>query len=259
MVAGPRLLVVGDSYAFGWGIEKRSDRLGERLAASLDSITGQRWQSYNVSRPDLDTREEIAMLDSAPRIHPTVALVVYVFNDMDYLAAPVTHRSILTEAPDGWRGRINPVRIAFLNSFLVQESYVRLRHAALQLKPPRAQANTYADTALVAQHLRDVCRLVRHAGDTGIAGLVPLDVAPVLSPVHLQRMEQFTRQAEQAGIPVWRVDTAFAGHRFGELVVNSLDAHPNELAQQLAARALVGQLAPVLLGERAARPVTCRE
>ena len=256
---GPRLLIVGDSYAFGWGIEKRGDRLGERLAAGLDSVTADRWESFNVSRPDLDTRAEIALIDSAPPVNPTVAVVVYVFNDMDYLAPPKTHRSVFAEAPEGLLGRINPARILFLNSFLAQETYVRLRHIGLRLTPGRAPQDSYGDSVLVAVHLRDVCQLVKRAAGKGIAGLVPLDIAPVLSPAYGKRMERFTRQANRAGIPVWRVDTAFAGHSFEDLVVNSLDAHPNELAHQLAARALVSQLGPILRKEKPAPEVRCNE
>jgi hypothetical protein len=254
-----RLLVVGDSYAYGWGIANPSDRLSDMLAATLDSVTHVKWEPFNVSRPDLDTKQETELVASIPEVRPDIALVLYVFNDIEYLA-PMTERRAITEAAGSLRARLNPARLLFQNSFLAQELYVRARHARLYLSSAAPAADIYSDSALVAKHLKDLCRLVRTAaGKAKVAAVVPLDIAPVVSPAYQRRMETFTRQAESAGIPVMRVDTAFVGQQFSDLVVNSLDAHPNELANWLATRALAEQLLPVLGRRRPADPVTCRE
>jgi sarcosine oxidase subunit alpha len=60
-----------------------------------------------------------------------------------------------------------------------------------------------------------------------------------------------------AGIPVLRVDSAFAGRRFNDLAVNSLDAHPNELAHRLAGAALAQQVVPVLWRVKPKPKVSC--
>jgi hypothetical protein len=263
LVHGPahgrrRLLVLGDSYAFGWGVERRRDRLGEVLGTMLDSTSGTQWETYNVSRPDLDTRQEIDLLAAVPPVDPDVTLLLYVFNDMEYLQ-PMTQRTAMTEAPVGLVDRLNPWRFIFINSFLFQELYVRARHARLALST-EAETDPYADSGKVALHLRDVCRLVHAAESEGsVAVVVPFDIAPMLAPSYLERMKRFARQASGAGIPVWRVDTAFTGHRFSELAVDNLDAHPNVLAHSLAARAVAEQLLPVLRGEREAPRSDCRE
>jgi len=254
-----RVLVVGDSYAFGWGIAHPADRIRDMLETTLDSVTHMNWESYNVSRPDLDTRQETELVKSVPAIHPDIALVLYVFNDIEYLA-PMTERKTITEAAGTLSARLNPGRIIFQNSFLAQELYVRARHARIYLSGGTPGADIYADSALVAKHLRDVCTLMRTAaGSAKIQALVPLDLAPIVSPAYQRRMETFTRQAQAAGIPVLRVDTAFAGHELPELVVNSLDAHPNELANWLATRAIAEHLLPVLARRRPPDPLTCRE
>ena len=47
-----RLLVVGDSYAFGWEINRVKNRFGEQLAIKLNEMTGAEWEAINASRPD---------------------------------------------------------------------------------------------------------------------------------------------------------------------------------------------------------------
>jgi hypothetical protein len=42
--------------------------------------------------------------------------------------------------------------------------------------------------------------------------------------------------AKAEDLPICDIADAFAPHSLEELVVNALDAHPNELANQLAAR-----------------------
>ena len=136
---------------------------------------------------------------------------------------------------------------------------MRARHARLVLSRTSAP-DPYADSSRVAQHLKDVCRLVRAAAANGaVTALVPLDIAPVLSPQYRGRMDRFVSQARAAGIPVLRVDSAFTNRKFSDLAVNSLDAHPNELANRLAAGAISNHLVPVVWRAVRPTPVTCSE
>jgi hypothetical protein len=114
-----RLLLVGDSFAFGVGITRTADRLGEQLGALLGIATGEPWEVINASHPDRNTLEGIAMFDSMITYRPEVLVLVYVFNDTYYLY-PLTERSILTEAPQSVWQRIHPVRPLFENSFLFE-------------------------------------------------------------------------------------------------------------------------------------------
>ncbi|HEY2806127.1 MAG TPA: hypothetical protein VGI92_09740 [Gemmatimonadales bacterium] len=61
----PRLLFIGDSFAFGTGINDPSDRIGERTAGMLDSVTGAPWESINLSAPDRNTLEEFPYATTA--------------------------------------------------------------------------------------------------------------------------------------------------------------------------------------------------
>ncbi|MCH8966818.1 MAG: SGNH/GDSL hydrolase family protein, partial [Planctomycetes bacterium] len=88
-----RLLVVGDSYAFGAGIRRTADRFGERLVIGLTSASGETWQSVNASRGDSHTLDEIEFLRRSLPYEPDVVILLYVFNDIDYLR-PVTVRTV---------------------------------------------------------------------------------------------------------------------------------------------------------------------
>ena len=145
-----------------------------------------------------------------------------------------------------------------LGSFLAQETYVQVRHLRTQLKARDLTHDGYADQSLVERHLQDLCRLVKIASDAqAVVGVVPLDIATTLTPAARERMDRFTSQAVAAGIPIWRVDSAFAGHKFTELRVNPLDAHPNELTHRLAGAALAQQVVPILWGAKPRPKVSC--
>jgi lysophospholipase L1-like esterase len=251
-----RVLLIGDSFAFGLGIPRTGDRMGERLAIALDGATGSVWEPINASHPDRSTLDEIALLDSTIRYRPDVVILVYVFNDIDYLY-PVTKRTVLTEAPETAWQRVHPVRLLFRNSFLFQELYVRLRALRSSLPGTQRESDPYADSTLVQRHLRDVARFVDKAGQGGaVVGIVPFDPTVAQSPAARTRYESFVGRAIAAGLPVWRVDSAFDGFSLSQLRVNRLDGHPNAVANQVVAARIERYIVQSLdAGDRAsARP-----
>lgn len=246
-----RLLVIGDSYAFGVGIERLDDRFGEQLGARLATATGERWEVVNASHPDVHTLQEIALLRRMLPTDPDIVILVYVFNDIDYLR-PVTERTVVTEAPRTLLQRLHPARVLFTNSYLYQELYVRVRLLAWRRTARAGRlGDAYADSVLIDRHLADLARFVSLArGGGAVVGIVPFDHAVTLGPAFRDRYDTFVRRARAAGLPVWPVGAAFARHEFSQLTVNGLDGHPNGLAEGLAAEAVVGPLIAALGGER---------
>jgi hypothetical protein len=253
-----RLLLVGDSYAFGTGINRVEDRFGDQLGVRLSQVTLQPWEVINASHPDRHTLEEIAILDSVLPFHPDVILLLYVFNDIDYLHA-VTKRTGPVEAARTVIQRLHPVRILFKNSYLFQEMYVRFRllfnAARYENEVGKAERDPYADTALVRRHLADLARFVAKGVDVdAVVGIVPFEHSVVSSSGVRQRYESFVNRALAQGLPIWRVDSAFSGHGLSRLVVNRLDAHPNELANQLAAAEVLGSVVEAIRGREPLTP-----
>jgi hypothetical protein len=234
-----RIAVIGDSYAFGWGIPDINDRVGERLARRLTDQTGERWRSINASEGDRNTLTEFPFMEYVLQFHPDVLILLYVFNDIDYLRR-VTPRGPLTD-PGSMLGRLHPLRLLFLNSYLVQEIYIRLRH--LPFFTGQTVDDPYRDPELVARHVADVERLMGEARGVPVPLLVPFDIAPATDPALRDRYDHFVCRLLAANLPVVSVRDAFLGHELGQLTVNPFDAHPNGLANQL----LADQLAPLIV------------
>lgn len=231
-----RLLVIGDSFAFGWGVQRIEDRFGEQLAIRLARNDGA-WESLNVSEPDRHTLQEFEFLKRGLRFHPDLVVLLYVFNDMDYLA-DITPRPMVAKSPKSIADRLNPLRLVFTNSYLFQELYART-HATSQ----QSQLRAYDDSALVRRHLADLTRFVAIADGAGAAmAIVPIDMGTSIDTATLRRYEGFVRAGKAAGLPFISISHAFDGFPIASITVGSLDGHPNARAYHIAAAAAAPEL-----------------
>ncbi len=241
-----RLLIVGDSLAFGWGVQSTDDRFGEQLAEHLKKQSVANWEVLNASLGDTDTLTHIQYLQTMQSYQPDVILLLYAFNDIDYVV-PVTPRDGPSEPMTSLRDRLSPVRLLFTNCFLFQEVYVRLRMLAYQtLAAGEGQAyeDPYHDDAILNRHLQDVSLFVSLASRTGaIVAIVPFDIKIAASPAHRRRYEHFVQAVMAHGLPVWSAGPeVFARYAYKDLIVNKLDSHPNALAHRLLATRIADKL-----------------
>jgi hypothetical protein len=238
-----RLLVIGDSYAFGWGIRQTVNRFGERIVNTLSHSTKSHWESLNASEGNAHTLDEIDFLRVMIPYRPDVVVLLYTFNDIDYLQ-PVTARSRLTDGPESLWTRLSPMRVAFINSYFVQEIWVRSRLILRQIRGDVLPADPYLDTTVVEQHLTDLREFASLAEAAGaVVGIVPFDISVRAHEAIRTRHRTFVEAAERAGLNVWPVGGAFDGVPYDALTVNTLDRHPNERANALAADAVASRLA----------------
>lgn len=254
---GRRVLLVGDSYTFGTGINRTQDRFGERLQRHLESLTGTPWEVINAGQPDRHTLEETQTLLCMLPFRPDVVVLVYVFNDIDYLRA-VIPRPGVSEAPRGILQRLHPVRLLYINSFLFQQVYVRLRALASHRGTAKLRLDDpYLDRSLLSRHMQDLARFIEIARASGAAALiVPFDIGVTADAGLRRRYQTFIAAARAMEIPVIELDAAFAGEEFARLSINVLDRHPNELANRIAADAVAPTIASLASppGSRASEP-----
>jgi hypothetical protein len=242
-----RLLVVGDSVAFGSGVDDINDRLGEQLAQLLTQRHSEPWHSVSAALVGSDTLDEIDHLEQMKPYERDAVLLVYVFNDVDYLVR-VSAWTVLAEHQSGIVGRIHPARLLFLNSYLFQEIFVRGRMAIYGMSDEFTPIeNAYADEVVVDRHLDDLERFVELASSEMVpVWIAPFDVNASDGGHFAARYEHFRERALARGLPVLNLGRAFDGYDRALLRVNSLDGHPNALANRLAAESLVAPIASAL-------------
>ena len=229
-----RLLVIGDSFTFGVGIESVGDRFGELTARELDKRTREEWEPVNGGVPDTHTLQHIGQLKRLIDFDPDVTVLLYVFNDMDYLS-PVTDRSRLA-GPKTFAEKYSPDRVLFLNSYLYQEIFVRLRMVRFMMGAETAGPSPYDDDSLLARHMEDLGKFVAIARAGGSAVLiVPYDNSIEASPALAEQYRHFLNAARSHGLPACSLADTFKDLPVKSLRVNSLDGHPNAAANRLAA------------------------
>ncbi len=241
-----RLLCVGDSTAFGWGISWTEDRFGEQLVKRLQAQTRHPWESLNASEPDTHTLDHIRFLERMLPYRPDVVVLLYVFNDIDYLDPAEGRRRLLGD--DSFLSRLNPLRVLYENFYAFQYLFVWGRRVYYSLQKD-AYPDAYLDPKRLAQHLVDLARFRSIATQTGaVFELVPLDVVSVREPKRRDRYRMFVQQAQASGLPVCSLDEAFDGFSFRDLTVNAMDTHPSARTNHLAADVVAGCLSERLEG-----------
>lgn len=222
-----RVLVVGDSFAAGQGIEAVDDVFAHRLGALL----GERYAVNLVAQPGWDTDEEWEGLLAYP-VQPDILILSHYLNDVLWLPdfdAPIT------TLPDSVPLAIL-VQSLEIPNFLYWRGYFGSR-ADTYLYNPFYDA-AYQNPALWQQHEQLLSRFVTYANQQS-ARLVVI-VWPMLKDVAASQannqkvVDLFAAQ----GVPVVDMAALLRDRQPEQLVVNVFDAHPNAAAHALAAEAL---------------------
>jgi lysophospholipase L1-like esterase len=236
-----RLLVVGDSIAHGTGINDPNDRFGERLAGILRGRTSLDWELTTAAEGNTHTMHHLGFLTTMLPRKPDVVVLVYTFNDIDYIT-PVTIHDPLAEVPASILNRFDIARVLYSNFYAFQELFVRMRllyyeyrhrgHVAPQLASP------YFNDSLLDRHMEDLKRFVASASQSAsVVTIVPFDATVAFLSDSRAQYRRFVEAARRVDLPVLSIESAFDGYRREQLTINALDAHPNERAHALAAEA----------------------
>jgi hypothetical protein len=231
-----RLLIIGDSFAFGWGIQSIEDRFDFQLARRIKAKTQVTWETINISRGDTHTLDHIQFLKKGLIYNPDVVILLYVFNDIDYLY-PVTPRKALPT--------FSAASILLKNFYIFQELYLRVRQIDLQyVKTRNGKNDPYKDPSLLGTHVEDLSTFVKLAKQSGASvRVVPFDVSLVASDQSRRRYHDFINTLAGAKIPTWSLENAFDHLPYSHIVNNSNDGHPNEIANGIAAEEIAKQWA----------------
>ncbi len=231
-----RIAFIGDSFVYGWGINNAADRFTDIIQRRFDERQSGRVEVMNVAWAGWDTRAELGAVHDMIRDYAVDEVVLcFVPNDIESLI-PTTADFDPKKPP---RPRFINIESSFLLDYLFHRVFARFT--------PTLQsywdwlADGYGDPAVWADEQRLLDRII----DLCSARHVRLRVA--LLPFVETRGDRFNATAIQSRIAshfaardVRTVDllSAIQGTNPDELVVNSHDPHPNELANRLFADAI---------------------
>jgi lysophospholipase L1-like esterase len=240
-----RIAVLGDSWAFGWGVGE-GEPFPEVLAALLDRRdAGGRVEVLNFSVSAYNTLQELAVLrGKALAFQPDLVLLAYNVNDVEGLdgeASTLTADSRLREV----ESTLNK------NSHLFRFVDERLRRLALRQGLERkgkvaSYEGLYAETSAAWRRVREGLRDIRDASAAAGARtylvLCPwmsvLDDRNPYQGIHRQVVDE----ADRLGIPALDLFEAFRGRDAASLRISPLDGHPTAEGQRIAAAAIAADL-----------------
>ena len=218
---GQRVLaVVGDSFTAGAGIEDPRDRFPDVLAALL----GPGWRVVNIARGGWSQPQELRALKAYP-LRPDAIVLQYYINDIrsaarKHRAKPMAH----LRRPRGSLGAV--VETSSFVNFVYWRLYrLRIKGSARTFWEGIRQH--YEDKRIWSEHVRELEDFVRYARQ------LEADLVVVLFPF-LPRVEEtapITAKVagafEAMGVEVLDLAPVFAGRSPSDLIVHSMDAHPN--------------------------------
>jgi GDSL-like Lipase/Acylhydrolase family len=232
-----RLLSLGDSFAWGAGIEFE-DTYPQRLERSLSRRRREPWRVVNLALPGMNTVDEASQLVQEGFAYgPDIVLVGYVLNDSEDSEAAEARRA------RDWaeeRQQKREPRL-FDRSALYRLVAGRLWATAENRRRIAGYKSMYAADApgwVAAQKaLKLMGGLCRERGVPFVVTIFPLFGQPLDDRYPFADIHARVREASSAaGAKVIDLLPSYRGLRWDLLVVDGVeDEHPNEIAHRIAA------------------------
>jgi len=239
-----KIMIVGDSFVYGDGIEDVRDRFSDRLGQKL----GSDHVIFNLGRGGTNTKHHIEAMVQYP-YSPDILILSYFLNDIQ--GAALEHQWTLRPK--------NPEVIPWAaplvnNSYALNFLYWRL-YALLQVRQPDLTWDWYLQLYndpdswwVYRQQLLSICEGAKAEG-------IPLVVIVFPSMNHVAESQVINERIislfQEKGVPVLDVADFITGIPTEALVASPMDAHPSELVHQLVA----DHLYELLVTEDLVKPV----
>lgn len=232
------LVVLGDSFAAGHGLEDASARFPDVAARHL----GQGWKVYNASKIGWDTVDETNALKAFP-VKPDVVVLAYYLNDIFHAAGEAKYPlTFAVNLPTGL------TKAVLDRSALADYLYWRFARGGNLSGGATtfwdSLKGAYADPKVWGLHSAEMRELADYCTAGGIRLMVvifPMLQAPAESaPLTGKVATEFAN----LGAEVLDLTPAFTGRPAKELVVNPLDAHPSKAVHAQVGEMLARAVAP---------------
>jgi len=231
-----RIAFVGDSFTYGWGIKRVEDRFTGILQAHFNERSPGAVEVLNVAKPGWNTGDELQPTwEMITRYGVDEVVLCYVPNDIEGLI-PTTDDFNPTRPPDSVFFNLDTsclLDYLYRRLYLPRLPTVRGFHDWL--------AEGYADERVWKAHQQQLYNIKRVCDDHGVTFRVAL--LPFIriggDKLRLDSLHALLGSFFQSN-EIEYVDLlpTIQGIPAGTLVVNGVDAHPNEQAHRLFAEAL---------------------
>jgi hypothetical protein len=236
-----RIVLLGDSFAYGWGINDRDDMLGPQLERALTGRTSPPPRVFTLAAGGIDTRRETAMFQAdGVRLRPRVVVLTYHLNDTEKLVPPLPFMgngslalSPLTDNSD------------FLELFFWHAAIRRAAAGSTVMDLPGM--GVYYDPALFGRQSEDLLALIgliRGIGASPVVVLYPYLNAPAQDGPQRDALDRVAGVFAGAGVPAIDV-SRLVNVNDRKYHANPFDPHPSPALHV----AVVPKLAEVVLQE----------
>jgi hypothetical protein len=229
------VFVVGDSFAAGYGIKDYRDR----FSGVLQKKMGEGSVVITVANPGWDTAREYEGIVSYPH-KPDVIALIYLINDIESAARKKAfYRPTLIPPP----GKI--VKTLVMRSYFLDFVYWRLyrfKNVDIEQVYWGYIKECYSNEEIWRTHKDELLDIVNYARDNGAELIVV--VFPQLQDIEGSRVftSNVTDFLVSNKVRVIDLTDILAGRNPMELVVNPVDAHPNEGLHEEVAELLFEQM-----------------
>jgi len=228
-----RILVLGDSVTFGWGV-RIEDTFPRRLESELEARLGRAVETINSGVPGYNTTIEAAFLARhGPELRPDLVVLVYVENDIE-VARPLPRDF-------GRRPRLleDPLGLAeyFMRKLWLYRLAYHLGPLIVPSGKPRESDRSEAEQASL-DSLSDAAAWCRGRG-------IPFSVflyRPVPLPLTDRLRGELETVATRDGWLFVDMLPWFAGHPLRTVINSFVDIHPNARGHEIIARGMAQAL-----------------
>jgi lysophospholipase L1-like esterase len=211
------VLVTGDSFTAGWGIDDPADRYTDVLAGLL----GENYAVFNLGIYGTATVEQLENLRAFPVENPDVVVLQYFLNDINYTMLRMGVLPDPQPAPD-W------AQESYLLNFLYTRLLARFLDPQFNVDWWQENYDAYDNAELWALHQEELQAYIDYTRALNarlIVVIFPNMLDPVRSVAYVDRVAQFFQA--QGVSDVLKLFDAAAAWSLQDRIVSPRDTHPS--------------------------------
>jgi hypothetical protein len=225
------ILVVGDSFAAGHGLESVTERFSDILESQIGA---DKYTVYNLGVSGADSRDEAGRLESFPE-KPDVIILQYFPNDIERVGR---EKGLSLTGSEPYADLGGPISTLVKRFYLPNFIYWQLPHTGFSTFEKFVQA-AYTDSTILNAHLKDISRMVAYKDSVGAkmyAVFIPFLFQVDKSAGYTKPVELFLKSK---GVTIVPINDGIKGIEDKNRVVGKNDGHASAAVNTMIADRLV--------------------